>query len=217
LSRADNSWKMTAAKNLKPAELDRLFEAAKKYDRRVHLMVMVTYNGAFMVSELIHLKVKHFDFAGSKVSVIPLKKAGRRRMKTTDGVKMVDRALPEPIIYPMPKNVIAVVEKYVRENELTPESFLFPGKSKSCAVVKLECPGGHISKRMVQWIFDRLSEEAKIKIPGRGIQSLKHSRLVEVAGKTNDPQLVRELGRHNSPLMGEEYVKFVQDQIGGKT
>jgi integrase len=217
------SWHLRDAKNLRPEELDRLIAVAKKYDRRIYLMVIIAYNGAFRVSELIHLRVKHWNFANSKVSVIPLKKAGKRKVRTPDGrIKVVDRGLPSAIDYPMPKNVTAVVEKFVRDNEFSPDSYLFPGRSKSCTVVKLECNGGHISKRMVQWIFDRLASEAGIKVKGRGIHSLKHARLTEVASKTKDPYFVKEIGRHSSIAMSDHYVRYTNlqervEEIGGQT
>lgn len=217
-----SSWRLRDAKNMRPDEFDRLLQTAKKYDRRIHLMVVVAYNGAFGVSELIHLKVKDWNFKSSKVSIIPLKKAGKRRIRTAEGkIKVVDRALPMAIDYPMPKNVVAAVEKYVKDNEFASDSFLFPGRAKTCLVVKLECPGGHISKRMVQWIFDRLATEAGIKVKGRGMHSLKHARLIEVATKTKDPYLVREMGRHESVTMSDHYVRYVElqekvNEIGGK-
>ena len=214
-----SSWQLKDAKNMRPDEFDRLLVAAKKYDRRIHLMVVVAYNGALRVSELVHLKVKHWSFGDSKVAIIPLKKAGKRRLRQEDGkIKVVDRQLPSPIDYPMPKNVTSAVEKYVKDNELPPDSFLFPGRSKSCMVVNLECPGGHISKRMVQWIFDRLSSEAGIKVKGRGIHSLKHARLTEIARRTKDSQFIKDVGRHASTSMSDAYVDFADriEDIGGK-
>lgn len=217
-----SSWHLRDAKNMRPEELDRLIQVAKKYDRRIHLMVIIAYNGAFRVSELIHLRVKNWNFTNSKVAIVPLKKAGKRRIRTSDGkVKVVDRSLPSAIDYPMPKNVVAAVEKYVKDNELPPESFLFPGRSKKCTVVKLECTGGHISKRMVQWVFDRLASEAGIKVKGRGIHSLKHARLTEVASKTKDPYFVKEIGRHSSIAMSDHYVRYSNlqervEELGGK-
>jgi len=214
-----SGWHLKDQKNLRPEEIERLFATAKKYGRRIYLMVIVAYNGAFRVSELIHLKVKDWNFPTSKVFVIPLKKAGRRRIRSPNGeIRVIDRALPDPIEYPMPRNISSAVEKYVRENELPKDSFLFPGRSKSCNVVKLKCPGGHISKRMVQWIFDRLAVECHIKIPGRGIHCLKHARLTEVAAKTHDPYFVRDIGRHSSISISGHYVRFAErvDELGGK-
>jgi len=63
--------------------------------------------------------------------------------------------------------------------------------------------------------------EAGVKVPGRGIHSLKHARLTEVAEKSKDPFLVKAMGRHASIAMSDHYVKYVQmrektEQIGGR-
>ncbi len=86
----------------------------------------------------------------------------------------------------------------------------------------MKCPGGHITKRYLQEVFRDVLEEAGIYVPGRGIHSLKHSRLTEVAMKTKDPYLVKELGRHASISMSDHYVRYVKlaqkvDEIGGRS
>jgi len=199
---SSNGWKLSEAKSLDKGELDRIFLAARKDDRRSHIMIMLAYNGALSVSELIHIKVDSFNFGKRTVIVIPIK-------KIPGGPK-------EPVDYPLPSNVIVTIQKYVTEQDLKKRSYLFPGRAKkSCMVVGLDCPGGHISKREVQGIFDRICQAANLKLPGRGIHTLRHARLIEVAEKTRDPWVVRQAGRFQSIAMSGHYMRFVEE-IGGR-
>ncbi len=219
---AKGSWSLDGKKNLDKEELNGLFVAARKDGLRTHLMVALAYNGAFLVSELIHLRVDSFSFRKGTISFIPLRKAGRRRVRMNGRIRVVSRNLPDPVEYPLPKNVLTAVRKYVDTMGLSSKSFLFPGRTrKSCKLVKFKCPGGHISKREVQGIFDRIAKAAGVKLPGRGIQALKHTRLTEVARKTGDPDIVSEIGHHNSSVMGNHYVRYTNlseevNEIGGK-
>ena len=70
-------------------------------------------------------------------------------------------------------------------------------------------------------MFDRICKKAGLKLPGRGPHSLKHGRLTEVAKKTRDPYMVKELGRHESITMSDHYVRYLETQeavakIGGR-
>lgn len=219
----DATWKLTDAKNPREEELQRIFGEAKKDSPRTHLMIVLAYNGAMRVGELIHLKVSDFNFPAGMALILPLKKAGKKRVKGQDGkVRIVDRPLPKKVEYPMPAAIMELVSKYIKSERLKPESWLFPGLcAKSCNVLKLECLGGHITKRAVQKIFDRVCRAAEAKVPGRGIHSLKHGRLTEVAKKSKDPFLVKEAGRHSSVALSDKYVKYIDfqeqmRQIGGR-
>ena len=216
---------MTDAKNPQEEELDRLFKAAKKADPKAQLMVVLAYNGALRVSELIHVKVSDFNWMTGRMRMIPLKKAGKRNVKQSDvSIKVVDKPLPSALEYQLPSNVVLMVKDYVRKERLKDDSWLFPGNVRlnGCHIVKLECPGGHVSKRKVQMVWDSIAGDAGIKVPSRGIHSLKHGRLTEVAMKSKDPFFVKEVGRHSSVTMSDHYVKYALtkekiDDIGGRT
>lgn len=216
----DGTWRLTDAKNPLEDELARLFAAAKKDGPRSHLLIVLAYNGALRVSELIHLKVSDFNFQTGKVKILPLKKAGKKRFRGPDGrVRMVDKPLPAPIECPFPDIALQLTRKYLALAK--PSDWLFPGASASCRIVKFQCPGGHMSKRAVQKIFDRLAIAAGVKVPSRGIHSLKHGRLTEIARKSKDPFLVKAVGRHASISMADHYVKYVDyqerlNEIGGQ-
>ncbi len=217
-------WRLTDAKNLADSDLTKLFRSAKKIGPRPHLLMVLAYNGALRVSELIHLKVEDFNWNTGKLAILPLKKAGKRRMKQMDGtIKVVERPLPRPVEYPLPANVLDMVRQYIKDQKLGREGWLFPGfvKPNGCHIVALDCPGGHVCKRKVQMLWDQAADMAGIKVNGRGIHALKHGRLTEVARKTKDPYLVKEIGRHSSVALSDHYVKYVDlkdriDEIGGR-
>lgn len=217
-------WNLTDAKNPHEEELVKLFKAAKDAGRTTHMLIVLAYNGALRVSEAVHVKVSDFNWSTARMRMIPFKKAGRRRVKQNDGsFKAVERPLPAPIEYPLPASVVKLIREYVEATGLKPTSWLFPGNvsRKGCHIVKLECPGGHLSKRMAQNLWDAACEKAGIKVPGRGIHSLKHARGTEVARKTKDPYLVKEMLRHGSVSMSDHYVKYVNikdqvEEIGGR-
>jgi len=122
------AWKLTDAKNPHESELDKIFESAKKEGPRSYLFVVLAYNACLRVSELIHVKPSDFNWTSGKMSLIPLKKAGLRRIKQADGTfKTVDRPLPDPVEYPLPSSTIELVRKYIAANKLSGKAWLFPG------------------------------------------------------------------------------------------
>lgn len=219
-----SSWTLSDAKNPTEKEIDRLFIEAKKHGRLGRLVTVLCYNGAFRVSELVHLKASNFNFATGNVRFVPLKKSGLRRTRKGGVEKIVDRPLPAPVEYPLPEEAIAVVREWIRTERLDGDSWLLPGRSgeNACHIMKLECPGGHRSKRSVQLIFDEILGAAGAKVPGRGIHSLKHARLTDVARETKDPWMVKEAGRHASITMSDKYVRYVDfkarmKEVGGRS
>lgn len=219
------TYSLKDAKNPQEEELTKLFKAAKKAGSRAHLLIILAYNGALRVAETVHIRVSDFNWSTGRMRMIPFKKAGKRRIKQPDGtVKVVDKPLPDPIEYQLPSTTVALVRAYVEAGKFKPGSWLFPGNvsRKGCHVVKLLCPGGHLSKRKAQMIWDVVCKDAGVKVPGRGIHSLKHARLTEVARKTKDPYMVKEIGRHSSVAMSDHYVKYVNikdqiEEIGGRS
>jgi integrase len=170
--------------------IDKLLRSAKKDGQRAHLMILLSYEGALRVSELIHIKVCDFNFDSGSLTVIPI----RRRNKSNVECKVSSE-------------VAEAIRDYVAALGIDTTSFLFPGRTKkSCMLVSFRCPGGHISKREVQLIFDRVAGAAGVKEKGRGIQTLKHARLTDVAKETNDPDVIQQIGRYGSSAMGARYI-----------
>lgn len=177
--------------------MDRVMRVSQRHSSLAHVLVSTGYNGAFRVCELTHLKVSDFDFSCNKVSVIPAKKARRQ-----------GKDLPAAIDYPMPANAMALVGRWISEQGLSSDSWLFSGNVSMCRVVKYPCEGMHLSTREAQRIFDEVLRMARVKLQGRGIHTLKHARLTDLAKKTKDPWFVKAAGRHESISMSDVYVRY---------
>ena len=216
-------WALKDNKNLREDEISTILGEAKNQGPKTHLMMALAYNGAMRISELVHLRVNSFNFASNRMAIQPVKKAGKRtiRDRITGKAREIIRPLPPEVDYPMPANVMQMARTYLQKTGLEGSSFLFPGRVAKCWVVMLPCKGGHMHRRMVQKIFDKICRKVGLKLPGRGPHSLKHGRLTEVAKKTRDPYKVKELGRHESITMSDHYVKYLDiqdtvDKIGGQ-
>lgn len=171
----------------------KLLKCAEKDGKRTYLIILLSYEGALRVSELIHIRVKDFDFKKEVVSLVPVRKKDKTKGQCT-----------------LSSEALSAVQSYIKEYEIKSESFLFPGRTKrSCTLVSFDCTGGHISKRDVQLIFDRVAVAAGMKEKGRGIQLLKHARLVKAAKDTKDPHEIQKLGRYGSTAMSARYIAEV--------
>lgn len=176
---------------IQKGEIRKLLSLARNMGRREHLMILLSYGVALRVSELVHIRVSDFDFASSSVQILALRRKYR-----------------DKISCPIDPSILDEVDSYISEEGLNKDSYLFPGRArKSCNIVSYDCPGGHISKREVQIIFDRLATKAGVKKRGYGIQALKHARLLDVAKKTRDPFEVQRVGHYGALAMGARYIE----------
>jgi len=124
------AWELTDAKNPQWAEVEKILKAAKKAGPRPRVMIVLGYNAALRVSELVHVRVADFNWTTARMKMIPLKKAGRRRIKQPDGTfVVVDRPLPGVIEYQLPGDVAALVKSYIAAEKLDPKGWLFPGQT----------------------------------------------------------------------------------------
>ena len=116
MATAGSKWSLKDNKNLREEELDAILEEAKKDGPKTHLMMALAYNGAMRISELVHLRANSFNFAAGKVSIQPVKKAGKRRVKDRHSgqMKEIVKPLPPEVDYPMPANVMQMARKYRR-------------------------------------------------------------------------------------------------------
>lgn len=173
-----------------------LMNAASRHSMLAHVIFVVTYNAALRRSELIHLEISDFDFSRDRLSIRPAKK------RPVDGnVKPVD--------YPVTKRVLSVVKEWIQTNRLSPDSWLFPGNSAACGYRARLCGGRHLSPRVVANVFDEVASSVNLKMRDRGMHSLRHSRLTELALKTKNPWFVRMAGRHETLSMSDIYVRHL--------
>lgn len=183
--------------------------AAKSSSFRDHALLGICYNAAMRVCELVHLKVSDFDFSNGLVSIIPAKRTHLETITKNGKTLVSERALAEPIQYPLALEVIRLIQKWVKREGLSKNDWIFPGTSASCQMIGVDCPGGHISKREAQRIYHKIAALCGLDRPFRGIHSLKHTRLIEFAKKTKDPWFVRDAGRLASVVTSDVYVQHV--------
>ena len=205
----EGNWTLNARRTLSVVEVRRILRNAQSRSARDYVLLALTFNLAALVSEVIHLKVREFDFEGHLVQIVPLRKATQKR------------ALPAPVVYPVMKDVSLLVRNWIRANALRKSDWIFQGRARSCRLLKYPCSGGHLTRRQAQRIFDIAIRRAHLKVKSRGIHALRHARLTQIARRSRDPWLVRDAGRLRSVAHGIAYVQFVKmnqylRDIGGK-
>ncbi len=205
----EGNWSLNARRTLSSKDVRRVLAQARKRSKRDYVLLALTFNLAALVSEVIHLKVRDFDKAQRSVDIIPLRKATRKR------------PLPVAISYPVMRDVMALVNKWVRHAYLKQDDWLFSGRTHGCRLLKYPCHGGHLTRRQAQRIFDIAIQKTGLKVRARGIHALRHARLTQIAEHSKDPWLVRDAGRLRSVAHGNAYVQFVKmnkylRDIGGK-
>jgi len=71
------------------------------------------------------------------------------------------------------------------------------------------CGGGHISKRDVQYRWTLILAEAKLRMPGRGIHSLRHGFAIDFYNKTKDLRATQMALGHSSPVVTQKYANVL--------
>ena len=221
MTRANEHWSIRDAKTLQEFEVRLLMRAARSTSPRAHALLAVCYNGAMRVCEALHLRVRDFDFKRGSVQIIPAQRARKETFYSGGKITSIEKPLPEPISYPLPTQALGAIQEWIKKENLQPHAWVFCGNSRGCSVIKFACPGGHMSKREAQRIYQAVASEAGLTKRGRGIHALKHSRLLECARKTMDPWFVKEAGRLASVVLSDIYVRHVKMQqtmaaVGGK-
>lgn len=220
MATARANWSLRDSRFHKESEIRRLIRSAKRRSLRDYTLLGLCYNAALRACELIHLKVSDFDLATGFVSIVPAKRTHPNEIRKNGKTIVSERIAPMAVRYPLPWKVVSLVSRWIRENRLSTDGWLFPGASSYCTRVGEVCMGDHLSKREAQRIYHTAAKAAGLERAGRGIHSLKHSRLIEFAHKTRDPWFVRDAGRLASVVTADVYVRHITMQetiraIGG--
>mgnify|MGYP001584871537 CR=1 FL=1 len=178
-------------RHLHETQVDRLLRVARLYSQKAHIWLALTYNAALRLCEALHLKAYDLDTTTYQLNITPAKK------KT-----------PQGIWYQLNRDVGVLLRQWIMLNELDPNDWIFPGKAKPCSLKTITCSGGHMSRTSARSLFDRVAKSADLKVHGRGLHCLRHSRLTELAMKTKDPEFVRLAGRHETLSMSDVYVTY---------
>lgn len=204
-------WNSNPAKVLTDDELKLILETAKTFPDNVYTAIILAYNAAMRITEVLHCKVSDFDFRSSTMAMYPLKKSRKKKVvdEVSGEIKILPAKRPERAMVHMPDTAMEVVRKYVASHELPGDSYLFPGKAR-CTVDW--CEQGHAHRQVYHEAFRAILNKLGIYMPERGIHTLKHARLTHVAMATKDPFKVQRFSRHSSIEMAAHYVNYVQDK-----
>jgi len=202
--------------NLSPVHRigDKQFEAilgAVTGRARDWMLVFTSGNLALRISELLHLKVSDFDLAGGIIRVTRRKK----KTLTATALEVAD-------------DILSVVKQYIAEAKLKPSDWLFPGwcgpchrsvahkeKDRDGKVVRAWrereklCTGGHLTTRRAMAIWDAALGRIGLKVPKRGIHTLRHYGVTRFYAKTKDLRATQKFVEHSSPLVTQVYADVV--------
>lgn len=142
-----------------------LIEAIKNPKHK--LMTKLIYSAGLRVSELVHLKVKDLEFDKNYGWV-------RKGKGNKDRLFIIARNL---------KNDLS---RYIYDENLNYESWLFPGQKQS-----------HLTVKAVQWVINRAAKEAKIK-KNVHPHTLRHSFATHLIENGHDVASIQSLLGHNS-------------------
>lgn len=202
--------------NLSPVHriVDKQFEAilgTATGRARDWMLLFLSGNLALRVSELLHLRVSDFDAASGLIRVTRRKK----KVLTATALEVAD-------------DILSVLRQYIVEAKLKPSDWLFPGWCGPChrnvtfkekdgdgRVLKKWrerqklCSGGHLTTRRAMTIWDVALERIGLKVPGRGIHTLRHYGVTRFYSKTKDLRATQKFVEHSSPLVTQVYADVV--------
>lgn len=202
--------------NLSPAHriVDKQFEAilgSATGRARDWMLLFLSGNLALRISELLHLRVGDVDPASGIIRVT------RRKKKT-----LIPTALE------VADDVLTVIQQYIAEMGLKPSDWLFPGGCGPChrkvalsekgadgkIVRKWKerqklCSGGHLTTRRAGAIWDSALARLGLKVPRRGIHTLRHYGVTKFYSKTRDLRATQKFVEHSSPLVTQVYADVV--------
>ena len=71
------------------------------------------------------------------------------------------------------------------------------------------CPGGHVSLRAIQRRWELTVAEAGLRVPGRGIHSLRHYAVSQFYAKHRDLRAAQIFAGHSSSQITERYASVL--------
>jgi len=202
-------WKLKPAQKITREQYDTILKAANPRDQ---MILFVAMNLTLRISEVLHLRVSDFD-PSTGVNIV------RRKKKTLEAETLA-----------VAEGVVNTVRQYADEKKLTPDDWLFPGSCSPCfrtltfvekkdgRVVKKwkerqgVCDGGHLTVRRAQIVWDAILKRLGLKVPRRGIHTLRHLSATEFYRATRDVFATQERCGHNSVDTTRTYVEAVEMQ-----
>ncbi len=195
-----SSWSLPDSKIINPDELRRILEVAKKNSQRDYVFFATCANTGLRLCEVGHIQKS--DVKGDRLSIVRRKK----RVLKTDRIDIVP-ALAE------------ILSEWSSRVDCGP---IFPGECAPCFIRRTKgepeqvCIGGHISLRAIQRRWELAIAEAGLRVPGRGIHSLRHFAVTQFYAKYRDLRAAQLFAGHSSSTITERYASVLdmKEKIG---
>jgi integrase len=195
--REGTNWNLSNPKKITEAQYEKVLDAAS-YSPRDWMLIFLAGNLGLRISEVLHLRASDFDPTTGAVRVIRRKK----RDLQAEALDVADEIFP-------------FVQQYIEDQKIGAKNWLFSGGCKPCwrkwkGQRQKICSGGHLTVRYAEKVWDRLTEKTGIKVPGRGIHSLRHFDATRYYERTRDLRATQKHLGHFSPLITQVYADVVE-------
>jgi len=195
-----SSWSLPEAKIINPDELHRILEVAKKNSERDYVFFAICANTGLRLCEVGHIQKS--DVRGDRLTIIRRKK----KILKTERIDIVP-ALAE------------ILSEWTKRLDC---GYIFRGECAPCFIRRTKgepeqvCIGGHISLRAIQRRWELAIAEAGLRVPGRGIHSLRHFAITQFYAKHRDLRAAQLFAGHSSSTITERYASVLdmKEKIG---
>ncbi len=195
-----SSWSLPDSKIINPDELRRILEVAKKNSQRDYVFFTICANTGLRLCEVGHIQKS--DVRGDRLTIV-------RRKKKNLKAERIDV-------------VPALAEILTEWAGRVDCGYIFPGECSPCFIRRTKgepeqvCIGGHISLRAIQRRWELAIAEAGLRVPGRGIHSLRHFAVTQFYAKYRDLRAAQLFAGHSSSQITERYASVLdmKEKIG---
>ena len=187
-----SNWSLPEEKIISPDQLRRILDVARQNERD-YVFFATCANTALRLCEVGHLQRE--DVQGEKLTVV------RRKKKNLTATRI--------------DLVPAFAEILNAWAERTEFGYIFPGNCSPCIIHRRNgtheqvCPGGHVSLRAIQRRWELAVAEAGLRVPGRGIHSLRHYAVTQFYAKHRDLRAAQLFAGHSSSQITERYASVL--------
>ena len=193
-----SNWSLPEEKIITPDQLRRILDVARQNERD-YVFFAVAANVGLRLCEIGH--IQRDDVRGDRL-IITRRKKKILRESSIDIVPALAEIL----------NAWASRVEY---------GYIFPGNCSPCIIKRRSgeqtqvCPGGHVSLRAIQRRWELVIAEAGLRVPGRGIHSLRHYAVSQFYAKTRDLRAAQVFAGHSSSQITERYASPIdlRDQV----
>src|SRR5713226_1920679 len=184
-------WKATDQQGITPEELQKMIEVSKddRHALRNECMLLVGFRFGLRVSELLSLRVGSIDLKDERIHIEAAKSG-----------KTQDIEIPKPIVRKL--------KAYLKDAELKPEDFLFPGQWQG--------ESKPMSRGYFHAWFQRTAEAAGLPVAKQHPHALRHGLGSTKAAAGETPLQIAAAWRHRAARMALQFYGQVSDDAVAK-